>query len=183
MHFDYQTDRLYLKVLNDTHADQSLCFYRDGAEVFNLYEPPKAPNFYTEDYQEALLRGEYEGFLSGNYIRYYLFRKEEPDRIIGTVSFSGFQKGAYKSCILGYKLLPAYWHCGYATEAIGRLVSALFSEDKYHRIEAFTLADNTASIALLERLGFSFEGVAHSIIRLKDGYTDHNRYYLINPMD
>lgn len=183
MQFQYETERLKLKVLNETYAGQSLHFYKEGAPVFNPVEPEKPANYYTERYQIALLRGEYQAFLQGQYLRYYLYRLEEPNLIIGTVSFSDIKKGAYRSCILGYKLLPAYWRQGFATEAVSHLITALFEENQMHRIEAYTLSDNYASIGLLLRLGFSFESVANSVIRLNGRYVDHNRYYLINPLD
>ncbi len=183
MRFEYETDRLQLRVLSESHNAEVLHFYSEGAELFNQYEPEKVSNFYTLDYQAALLRGEYNAFLNGEYMRYFIYAKDNPGIIIGTVSFSNFRRGAYRSCVLGYKLLPAYQKHGYATEAIARLLTALFEDDHLHRVEAFTLADNTASIGLLLRLGFQMEGVAHSIIRLREGFVDHNQYALINPLD
>ena len=80
-------------------------------------------------------------------------------------------------------MLPEYQKKGYALEAITRLISALFEEERFHRIEAFVLKENQASINLLTRIGFECEGIARSVIKLKDGFRDHMRYVLINPMD
>lgn len=181
MNQEYETPRLQLKVLNETYATQVLWFCSEGRSTFSRVEPVKPAGFYTAGYQAAILRGEYKSCLMGTYIRYYMFHAAAPDRIIGTVSFSNIQKDPYNSCILGYKLLPEFQGQGYAFEALECLISAIFSENDLHRIEAFVLPDNHASIKLLKRLRFQSEGIARSVIKLKNGFTDHLRYSLINP--
>ena len=183
MQFSYRTERLILQALNEDNALLSQEFYQKGSEVFNKVEPPKSPEFYTLSYQKSLLKGEFESFLRGGYYRFYLTTLEDRDTIIGTVSFSHIDRGAYRSAILGYKLLPEHQKKGYALEAITRLITAIFEEEKMHRIEAFVLRDNQASINLLTRIGFECEGIARSVIKLTNGFTDHLRYVLINPMD
>lgn len=183
MNFEYETSRLKLTVLNESYADCALRFYTEGRDVFDAIEPAKTANYYTTEFQKANLQNEFNAFLNGAYMRYFWFAKEKPGQIIGTASFSNFLRGAYRSCHLGYKLLPEFQKRGYALEAVSRLVTAIFDEEHMHRIEAYTLPDNISSISLLTRLGFEFECTARSVIMLKDGYTDHNRYVMINPKD
>ncbi len=183
MHYDYDTQRLLVRSLNDTYAPQVLAFYQKGREVFDAVEAAKSDTYYTIEHQEAQLRAEMRAFLSGIYARYFFMRKERPEEIIGTVSFSTIQGYPYNSAIIGYKVLPQYQHQGYATEAISCMINAFFTERRLHRLEAYVLPDNRPSINLLTRLGFSFECLASSVICLKNGYTDHCRYYLINPAD
>ena len=183
MEFTYNTERLTLQVLNETHASRSLEFYYTGRDTFNQVEPPKPPQFYTTEYQSVLLKSEYESFVNGSYYRYYFSKQDNPNVIIGTASMSHIDRGIYRSCILGYKLLPEHQKQGYCLEALTKLISALFSDDRLHRIEAFVLPDNRSSINLLTRLGFECEGVARKIVKLENGYQDHLRYVLINPRD
>ncbi|MCM1308114.1 MAG: GNAT family N-acetyltransferase [Butyrivibrio sp.] len=183
MHFEYETSRMKLSVLNESYADCALRFYLGGRQAFEPVEPAKNAGFYTVEFQRANLQSELNAFINGTYMRYFWFAKEKPAQIIGTASFSGIIRGAYRSCQLGYKLLPEFQKQGYALEAVSRLITAVFEEERLHRIEAFTLPDNISSISLLTRLGFEFEGVARSVIMLRDGYADHNRYVMINPKD
>ena len=181
MHLQYTTDRLQLTVLNMEYADRILEFLMEGRETFAMVESPKPEGFYPLNYQSALAHAEYDSFMKGKYFRYYVTLKEAPEHIIGTVSFGNILKAPYNSCIIGYKFLPEYHHKGYATESLRRLIQAVFAENRIHRIEALCLPDNTASIKLLSGLNFQYEGVAHSVLELPDGYRDHNRYSLINP--
>jgi [ribosomal protein S5]-alanine N-acetyltransferase len=53
---------------------------------------------------------------------------------------------------------------GYATEAVGLLVSHLFDTLPYPRLGATVDVENQPSLALLERLGFKREGVLRSAL-------------------
>ena len=183
MLFYYETERLELKVLDEKSAAPVLDFYRSGKDVFDAVEPVKSTGFYTPEYQEASLRSEYDAFMKGIYMRYFWALKDNPDKIIGTCSFSDIKRGAFNWCTIGYKLLPEFWHHGYALEALSRLVSAIFHDERLHRIKAYVLPGNRPSINLLTRLGFEFECVEKSAINLGRGYLDHILYALINPMD
>ena len=183
MHLQYTTDRLQLTVLNMEYADRILDFLTEGKDIFCKVESPKPVGFYTLNYQTALAHAEYDSFMNGRYFRYYVSLKNAPDKIIGTVSFGNILRAPYNSCILGYKFLPEYQNMGYATESLSRLIRAVFEENRLHRIEALCLPDNEASIKLLKRLSFQYEGVARSVLELPEGYCDHLRYSLINPAD
>lgn len=58
---------------------------------------------------------------------------------------------------IGYSLHPQYWGAGYATEALNALLADAFGRRGLHRVVAVTMADNSASRALLTRLGFRLE--------------------------
>lgn len=180
MHDDYFTNRLILRRLGEDSTNEVLRFYSEGRNFFNPFEPLKPHNFYTPAYQAAQLRAEEAAFIRGESARYFLLLKEFPERIIGTISFSNIRRYPYDSCVIGYKISPEYIHSGYAYEAVRALVTMMFNAEHMHRIEAYTLPDNIPSIKLLLRTGFNFEAVAQSIIKLRNGWTDHHRYVLIN---
>lgn len=59
---------------------------------------------------------------------------------------------------IGFTLARSRQGSGYATEAVGRLITALFEELGVARVQALCDIDNTASIRLLERLGMQLAG-------------------------
>ncbi len=181
MQTSYTTRRLLLNVLNENSAEHILNFLNAGRDIFSKTESVKPDNFYTLNYQTGVVRAEYDYFLKGKYIRYYISLPENPTRIIGTVSFGNILPYPYNSCILGYKFLSDFQHRGYAFESTGRLIDAMFEENRIHRMEAFCLPGNRTSAALLERLHFRCEGVAESVLCISGEYCDHLRYALINP--
>ena len=85
------------------------------------------------------------------------------------------------TCTIGYKLDQHYIGQGYALEALEKAIDVVFDELGFHRIEALIHPKNEPSLHLIEKLGFEFEGIAKSCIRLNNKWTDHLRYALINP--
>ncbi len=114
----YETDRLILKILDEPAADEVLNFLNRGANVFEEYESDKSSDYYTSKTQRRLLHMEYNMAKQRSGVRFWIYRKENPHEIIGTVSFSFYKTAPFQSIMIGYKLLPEHWHMGYATEAI-----------------------------------------------------------------
>ena len=154
MQFQYETERLLLQVCNEEYAPALLTFMTDNREFFAPYEPHREPAFYTEAFQAQVLRAEFQAMLRHTYIRYYLFLKEDPARIIGTVSFSNISRTDDKSCRVGYKLDEHHTGKGYATEALTAFLPVMMERLHLAQVEGICDARNTASIRVLEKCGF-----------------------------
>lgn len=181
MDMTYETERLILKVLRADDADTVLQFYLDNKELFEKYEPDRPNNFYTAAHQRAVLTCEYNMTVKLTSVRFYVFEKSQPDTIIGTVCFRNITRSIYQSCEVGYKFGQAYWHRGYAREALCMGIAIMFGDQKLHRIEANVMPDNAPSIRLLQSLGFTLEGTAHALALIHGSWRDHLRYSLIAP--
>ena len=177
----HYTDRLVLKILDPSWGAKVCKFYEDNKEQFEPYEPKRVPNFYTPEFQESTLSYEYNEFLHFNYIRFYLFEKEHPDRIIGSICFNNIRGGSFLSCNIGYKIDYRFEGMGYTTEALKYAIhQIIFAEYGLHRIEAAVHATNIPSLRIMEKLGFEKEGIAKDFAMLNDRWEDHIKYALIN---
>lgn len=181
MQFQYETKRLQLLVCNEEYAPALLSFMKNNKDFFAPYEPFRNETFYTEAFQAQVLRAEFQAMLHHSYLRYYLFLKENPEQIIGTVSFSNISRTEDKSCRVGYKLSQSHTGQGYATEALTLLLSEVHKHLHIHRVEADILLENAPSLRLIERLGFTYEGVAKSSHEIQGVWRDHLRYSYIFP--
>ena len=65
------------------------------------------------------------------------------------------------------------------SEALGSLISLAFAEFNLSRVEAATLPENSASRRLLEKLGFKYEGVAQSHLKIAGRWRNHILYALL----
>ncbi len=175
------TDRLILKVLDERFAIPLLNFLEGGRLIFEKYEAMKSSLFYTVPFQEHILKSEYEASKQKTYLRYYIFEKENTDKIIGTVSFGNVLPEPYLCCNLGYKISPAHSRRGYCTEAVAAAVSAAYAYLDIHRINAFVQESNFASIRVLEKCGFALEGKCIKNLRVNGKWTDHLLYANICP--
>ena len=60
---------------------------------------------------------------------------------------------------IGYRLFePALAGRGYTTEAVRLLVDYLFNVHQFHRLELLTAPDNIASVRVVQKCGFQFQG-------------------------
>lgn len=181
MQFIYETERLLLKVVNSAAAEQILDFYLRDKELFEQFEPERIPDFYTIEKLRKIADLEYHAAESGSIYRYYAYEKENPGRIIGTICFHDIRRGFSSHCEIGYKFSSACHRRGYATEALGAITRAIFSDLKLNYITAWVLPDNIASIRLLTRVGFSFERIKRSHLFLQGRWRDHALYVMANP--
>lgn len=177
---EYQTERLILKVLTPDYAKDVCDFLSNNSNIFEKYEPALPTNYYTEEHQATILSCELKLALKTSSIRYYVFEKSNPNKIIGTVCLHDIRQSAYSCCEIGYKFDQAYWHMGYATEAVTMGVSIAFAALGLHRVSARVLPENTASIRLLERISFTNEGVERQCVRINGIWQDHLRFSIIN---
>ncbi|MGH3002301.1 MAG: GNAT family N-acetyltransferase [Gaiellaceae bacterium] len=79
---------------------------------------------------------------------------------------------------LGYWLFPAARGRGVATRAVRTLAGHAFSAG-VQRVEAFVRVENTVSIRVLERAGFTREGRLRSYLPYGDGRSDAHVYSLL----
>ncbi|MBN1797336.1 MAG: GNAT family N-acetyltransferase [Spirochaetales bacterium] len=78
-----------------------------------------------------------------------------------------------------YKLHPAHWMRGYATEVAKTLVQFGFEVLKLHRIEAGVATENSRSVRVLEKIGMKREGVGRKILPIRGKWKDNFLYAII----
>lgn len=81
------------------------------------------------------------------------------DRVIGSISIARCENVHFRTAELGYYIGESYWGRGFATCAVRQMCSRMFAQTDLLRIFAEPYAYNTASCRVLEKAGFSLEGV------------------------
>ncbi len=178
-----KTDRLVLKILDGDDARIVTEFVTRGRDLFEKYESKKTETYYTEIYQRNVLNAEYSAMLNKRYLRYYVFKRNNPNLIIGTVSFGNVTDAPYNSSTIGYKFDPFFHNQGYAIEAVNAVIDTAFSYLNLHRLIAYIMPENQASVKLIEKAGFKREGFMEKAINIRGHWEDHFLYALLNPYD
>lgn len=180
----YETPRLILKVLSSSDSHQVLSFYERNKIFFETYEPDRLPHFYTEAFHSANLSFEYTHFLKSSYVRFWVFQKENPIRIIGTICFHNMVRSAFWSCTVGYKMDSSFCNRGYATEVLSFCIEEIiFKEYGFHRVEALIHPTNLPSLRLAQKVGMEYEGTAKKSINLHGSWEDHYRFAIVNQQE
>lgn len=80
---------------------------------------------------------------------------------------------------VGYWLAPPFQGRGLAGRAVDLALDAAFQFTSVNRIDAKVNPENKASIKLLEKLGFVYEGLEREGIKFGSEYRDHRIYSLL----
>ena len=176
----YTTNRLALNILSPSMASIVLDFYNRNREFLEPLEPARTNNFYTYNYQYANMSYEYNSFIRNKCLRFWLFLNDTPRKTIGSICFNNFLKGAFCSCMVGYKLDMEYCGYGYMYEALHKLIPIVCNEYAIHRINAMVMPENSPSIRLLDKLHFIQEGYLHSYAQINGTWRDHLLYTYLN---
>jgi ribosomal-protein-alanine N-acetyltransferase len=93
----------------------------------------------------------------GRGVTFAITLADEPDMLLGTVSLRHYARD--RRAELGYWLAAPAWGHGFATEAARAAVDFGFRDLGLARVYAQVIADNRASLGVLDKLGMVNEGV------------------------
>jgi ribosomal-protein-alanine N-acetyltransferase len=177
------TERLTLRTIDPILAPRVADFLVRNRAFHRPWDPVVEEIFFTPDFQWSKLEGDLSLMLSGQSYRFWMFAREDQalKRILGYVSLSNIVRGAFQSCFLGYKLDQAATNRGFMTEGVREVVRYAFDELKLHRIEANIIPRNTASLRVVEKLGFVNEGLSRKYLKINGVWEDHLHYVVLNP--
>ncbi|MBR2025252.1 MAG: GNAT family N-acetyltransferase [Clostridia bacterium] len=82
---------------------------------------------------------------------------KEGNKMIGTCGFTNIDD-ENKVIEIGYVLNPDFWGRGLATEAVETIMEFAFTKMDANRVEAKFIKGNDASLAVMKKVGMTFEG-------------------------
>lgn len=98
--------------------------------------------------------------------------------IAGQVSLNQIFRGPFQNAILGYWIGAPFVGRGFMTEALRLAVGHAFGPLRLHRVEANIMPHNAASLAVVQKLGFRYEGTALRYLQIAGAWADHERWSL-----
>ncbi len=164
-----------------------------SADFLKPWEPTWPPEALTFAYYSDNLRRQWQEWKDGSAYAFLAFLKETKNdpfdqfgqrllpesgsfsaqRLIGGVSLTGIERGAFQKARLGYWIGKPYARRGLMTEATRLVLTFAFETLSLHRLEASCMEDNEPSKALLARLGFEKEGLAKAYLKINGAWEDH----------
>ncbi|XP_027117456.1 uncharacterized protein [Coffea arabica] len=103
------------------------------------------------------------------------------DKPIGSISVTPFRGNEICRGEIGYVLASKYWGKGIATKAVKMVASTIFVEWPHlERLEALVDVENMGSQKVMEKVGFSREGVLRKYCLLKGNPRDMVMFSLLS---
>lgn len=103
---------------------------------------------------------------------------KEENRLIGNCGIR-VNDPEMREANIGYELNTQYWGQGYATEAAEAILKFGFEELGMHRIWSWCVAENLASIRVLEKIGMRREGHLREKELIKGKWYDKFLYAIL----
>lgn len=110
-------------------------------------------------------------------IEYYLAIVAPP--LANPVGFVRLGLGGVQAAKLGFAVHPDHWGNGYATDAARTALEFGFEELGLHRVSAAVGPNNTASLTVVKRLGFMYEGRLRDHVFTNGEWRDSLLYSLL----
>lgn len=110
---------------------------------------------------------------------FFIFHTRD-DAVAGGLTLSNVRRGVTQSCSMGYWVGQPYARQGVMFAAVSAILPFVFEHLRLHRLEAACLPTNTASIRLLEKVGFTREGYARQYLRINGIWQDHILYAMLH---
>jgi [ribosomal protein S5]-alanine N-acetyltransferase len=133
----------------------------DAEAIHQAYGDPEAMRFWdlpaADDVAETARRVEVWSYITPDFHAAWGIELKHEKALAGVVNYNR-REPWHRRLEVGYILARPYWHQGLAYEAMSGLLDYCIQQLDTHRIEATIEPGNTASIRLIERLGFKREG-------------------------
>ncbi|MBQ9930584.1 MAG: GNAT family N-acetyltransferase [Oscillospiraceae bacterium] len=168
-----ETTRLILRRAAREDAEAMFRNWASDQEVTKYLTWPTHENVETT---QALLEGWAAEYTRDDYYHWMIVLKEigEP---IGSLLVTTV--GRAKSAHIGYCIGSPWWHKGIMSEALRAVMSYLFREVGYHRIESMHDPNNPHSGAVMRKCGMKYEGTARAADRNNQGICDAAYYAIL----
>ena len=150
----------------------------DNKYYWSTHEPLHRDEFYTVEtqYQKIL---ESIHLLQAN--REFSFGIYDPstNKLIGHISLYSIKRLPYESGFIGYSIDKNFIGRGIATDAVQRVLQFAFQTLNLHRVEAYVSPQNNASVRVLEKSGFTQEGLLRELLFINGVWVDHYMYAIL----
>jgi ribosomal-protein-alanine N-acetyltransferase len=104
---------------------------------------------------------------------------EADNQLVGQLNVSQITYGSLSSASLGYWIIPSHAGRGIIPTSVAMVCDHLFFEMALHRVEVCVRPENTASLRVVEKLGFRFEGFRRNFIHIDRKWRDHYCFALV----
>ncbi len=163
-------DAVYLFAPSKEAADDFLSMTTTSQSFHHPWVYPPIDIKHFQAYLKRLENGFAHGFLVG---------RCEDDTLVGVINVNDPILGGFRSASLGYYAAAPYAGRGYMAEGLALVLDQAFTALTLHRLEVNVQPENTASLALVQRLGFRKEGFSPAFLKVGGVWRDHERWAML----
>lgn len=165
---------IYLRPLVGKDAPALVELLTRNRDFFRAWEPARPDSHLSLAVQRGYLEAASLQHRRDDGYAFGIF--DESDRLIGRVNLNNIVRAAFCNAYIGYYIDHEENGKGYMTQAVDMAVGFAFDRGALHRVQAAVMPGNTASIRVVEKVGFRLEGFAKNYLRIDGAWRDHRIY-------
>jgi len=109
----------------------------------------------------------------------FLVKHLDDNSICGVINISAITYDALCSAWVSYFGVAGQVEKGYMKEGMLQVISHAFDKLGLHRLESNIQPQNLSSIALVQSVGFQYEGYSRRLLKINGQWCDHERWALL----
>lgn len=157
-------------LIRELNADDEFAFLRAVRESRSLHgewiSPPATPREFMAHLRRCRRADTY----------CYLIVEVESGEPAGYAMLTNIIRRAFESAFLGFGAFAGHEGRGRMCAGLSLVLDEAFGPLGLHRVEANVQPGNERSTALVERLGFRYEGHSPNYLRVAGAWRDHDRW-------
>ena len=161
--------RVFVRKPTQADCQELLYFHRRSQEFHFPWVFPPLSEEECENYINRCRNEDFEGLLICH---------STSHQIIGVANLSQIFYRAFQNAYLGYYANVDFAGQGLMSEGVRLTIDYAFYTLGLHRLEANIQPENTPSINLVKRLGFTREGFSRRYLKINGEWRDHERWAL-----
>ncbi|MFM5905470.1 MAG: GNAT family N-acetyltransferase [Micrococcales bacterium] len=98
---------------------------------------------------------------------------EYQGKLVGQLNVANILYGSVSSAVIGYWVVPEVAGKGVTPTSVALVTDYLFNAVGLHRVEIDIRPENAASLRVVQKLGFRYEGLKQRYIHINGAWRDH----------
>lgn len=168
-----------IRLIKASDAAMLAKYHLQNAEHFGPWEPERTKDYYLLSQLKPRLSAIEKEQNDGKSAYFIGTNGQE---VFAHCHLSNIIYGPLQACHMGYGVAKEYEGKGVMTQVCIEAIDYAFRNLKLNRIMASYMPSNNRSAALLNKLGFSIEGVAKRYLNINGNWEDHVMTSLLNPV-
>ncbi|MCZ2260229.1 GNAT family N-acetyltransferase [Sporosarcina sp. G11-34] len=171
-------EKCYLRILTEEDATNFTELLLVNKKYWSIFEPRQEASFFTVEVQREKIR---ESLFQMRDRREYNFGIFEigSGKLIGHISLYSIKRYPFSSGFVGYSINERTIGQGIGTEAVRLITKFAFEKVALHRLEAYVSPRNEGSVKVLEKSGYTQEGLLRQLLYINGVWEDHYLYACI----
>jgi ribosomal-protein-alanine N-acetyltransferase len=167
-----------IRAVRPADADALLDLRLRNRDFLAPWDPLRPASFFSRAGQAEWIAVQQRAWTEDRGYGFVMLDTADDDRVVGGINLFNIVRSARQSAGMGYWVDEASGSRGHATAAVRLIAVFAFEHLGLHRLEPAVMPRNARSTRVMEKAGFTREGLAVRYLRIAGVWEDHALFAL-----